>query len=442
MMATWQAASAPPGDKWIENVNVVVNPNYPGLDSASRNLVDKISQSPEARTAQDAGIPYSSGHRLPTNVWLTSDNCNLKQMDPKTLEPIGFTDQTTLHPSLKGPLSCAHAQRDPITGDLFNFNQSFGRVTTYRVFAVRAATGKTEILATVSGSGLKAAYIHSFFMTRSYLVLVIPSSHIGWGGIRIPWERNIADAIEPFHQSKKMQWIVVDRIGRKGVVGRGESPAGFFFHSVNAYEDDETGKIVCDVLDYKSLDVIHKMYYDVILQKNGADRKFWGDKERAKGAMASLSRYELTVGGGRKRGTVGVERLFGIPAPHAGELPTINPLYATRKSRYVYSLPYQGKSTTMDGLVKTDMATREAIFWDNPHGHSPGEAIFVPRPGADTESEEGEDDGVLLTVVLDGHKKTSYLLCLDARTMREVGRAEVGFAVAAGFHGAHVQVPA
>jgi torulene dioxygenase len=85
--------------------------------------------------------------------------------------------------------------------------------------------------------------------------------------------------------------------------------------------------------------------------------------------------------------------------------------------------------------VKTDMVTREALFWDIPHGHSPGEAIFVPRPGA---AEEDEDDGVLLSVVLDGHSRKSYLLCLDARTMTETGRAEVGFAVALGFHGVHV----
>ena len=53
-----------------------------------------------------------------------------------------------------------------------------------------------------------------------------------------------------------------------------------------------------------------------------------------------------------------------------------------------------------------------------------------PRDGA-------EDDGVLLSVVLDGPAHTSYLLCLDARTMEELGRAEADFAIGAGFHGVH-----
>jgi torulene dioxygenase len=48
-----------------------------------------------------------------------------------------------------------------------------------------------------------------------------------------------------------------------------------------------------------------------------------------------------------------------------------------------------------------------------------------------------EDDGVLLVVVLDGHARNSYLLCLDARTLKEVGRADVPVAIGIGFHGAH-----
>lgn len=65
--------------------------------------------------------------------------------------------------------------------------------------------------------------------------------------------------------------------------------------------------------------------------------------------------------------------------------------------------------------------------------HTPGEAIFVPDPDRNE-----EDGGFLLSVILDGEKGTSYLLCLDAENMQEVGRAEVGVAVGFGFHGCHV----
>ncbi|KAK4205569.1 carotenoid oxygenase [Triangularia verruculosa] len=434
VMGTWQAAMVPRDEQWIGNVSVAILPNPPGLERASGNLIGKGKVSTPAA--------QRGGHRvpLPKSIWATTDSSLMKQMDPETLEPIGFATQSAFHPSLKGPLSCAHAQRDPINGDIYNFNQDFGRETVYRVFRVSASTGQTDIIAELRGEGVHPAYIHSFFLTQHFVVLCIPSSHVGWGGVKIPWAGNIADAIEPFSESKTMRWFVIDRTQEKrGVVGKFESDAGFFFHSINAFEEEGGERIICDMMEYRTLDVIKKMYCNVILQKDGAAERFWRDENRAKGAMLSLARFSLSLDSS-SRGFTPVEKVFSMPAPHAGELPTINPLYATRRHRYVYSLPYQGRSTMMDGIIKTDTQTREVLFWDCPKGHSPGEAIFVPRPGADFKNEEGEDDGVLLSVVLNGFSKTSYLLCLDARTLKELGRAEMDFAIGLGFHGVHVTV--
>ncbi len=51
------------------------------------------------------------------------------------------------------------------------------------------------------------------------------------------------------------------------------------------------------------------------------------------------------------------------------------------------------------------------------------------------EDDRGEDDGVLLSVVLDGRTASSYLLVLDAATMTELGRARVPHHIPFGFHG-------
>jgi torulene dioxygenase len=45
---------------------------------------------------------------------------------------------------------------------------------------------------------------------------------------------------------------------------------------------------------------------------------------------------------------------------------------------------------------------------------------MIPNPEGTS-----EDDGVLLSVVLDGMRGKSYLLCLDARNLSELGRANV-----------------
>ncbi|KAK0732894.1 carotenoid oxygenase [Lasiosphaeria miniovina] len=449
IMSSWQAARVPQDEKWIENINVVVHPDLPGLDAAAGNLVDTGKAQARLPTGKTAVTITAGGHRAATlkNLWIATDNAMLKQVDPESLEPIGFTTQKTLHPDLKGPLSCAHAQRDPDTGDLFNWNQEFGRQTVYRIFRVKAATGETDVMATIQGPGVKAAYIHSFYLTPSFVVLCIPSSHVGLGGIKIAWERNVIDAIEPFDSHKKCKWFVVDRLHGKGVVASFETDAGFFFHTVNAFEEqdvvdvrDGTTSLFCDVIEYASLDVMSSLYYDVLLQKDKAAEKFWSNDQRARDTMTHMARYHFRVPSPTEETKMdgatpsqAVAKQLDIPAPHCGELPTINPNFATRRHRYVYSLPYWGRSTSMDGIVKTDTLTREALFWDIPPGHSPGEAIFVPRPGG-----TDEDDGVLLSVVLNGNTRTSFLLCLDAKTMVEAGRAEVGFAVAFGFHGTHV----
>jgi torulene dioxygenase len=67
--------------------------------------------------------------------------------------------------------------------------------------------------------------------------------------------------------------------------------------------------------------------------------------------------------------------------------------------------------------------------WGIP-GYTPSEPIFVPRPGA-----EDEDDGVVLSVVLDGDRRKSLLIVLDAKEMKECARAEMETAFPIGFHG-------
>ena len=68
-------------------------------------------------------------------------------------------------------------------------------------------------------------------------------------------------------------------------------------------------------------------------------------------------------------------------------------------------------------------------------GHYPGEPVFVARPDARAEQ---EDEGILMTVVLDAAANNSYLLLLDARDLSEIARARVPQHIPFGFHGAYV----
>jgi carotenoid cleavage dioxygenase-like enzyme len=79
--------------------------------------------------------------------------------------------------------------------------------------------------------------------------------------------------------------------------------------------------------------------------------------------------------------------------------------------------------------VKADVEQRTTEVWHEENCF-PGEPVFVSAPGA-----EGEDEGVLLSVVLDAERSTSFMLVLDAHTLEELSRAEVPHHIPFGFHG-------
>ncbi|PVH79388.1 dioxygenase [Cadophora sp. DSE1049] len=402
------------------NVGVTITPNPSGLQSGETKKPVSSSSFAVVRT----------------------DHAQMKTIDLETLEPLGVTNQTILHPDLKGPMSCAHAQYDSENGDVFNYNLEFGKACTYRVFKTSPTTGQTEILATISNPGIKPAYVHSFFLTSDFVILAVWSSHFTGYGVSILWERNMLDAIAPFSPKSKVKWLVIDRRGDRGLVANFESPAAFSFHSVNAWQEsfpDDSTKvdIVCDVIQFPSLDTLHRLYYDNLVSTGpGVPRWAGGNAPMSKSIVPSLSRYRLsgvpTKTGKALETTTSAELLFQASSPLIGDLPTINPRYSTRRNRYVYSLVDQGKSSFVDGISKFDTVTKDVTYWMT-EKHTPGEAIFVPDPDRNE-----EDGGFLLSVILDGEKGTSYLLCLDAENMQEVGRAEVGAAVGFGFHGCHV----
>ena len=111
------------------------------------------------------------------------------------------------------------------------------------------------------------------------------------------------------------------------------------------------------------------------------------------------------------------------------ELPRIN--YGRcneRPYRYVWGVGV-GDSGWLERIVRGDLEQRTTRTWSE-DGCYPGEPVFVARPGA-----EREDDGLLLSVVLDSRVDGSFLLLLDAADMSEIARAEAPHHIPFSFHG-------
>ncbi|KAL6705627.1 hypothetical protein ACN47E_006574 [Coniothyrium glycines] len=425
------ASKRDPCESFFKKVMSVFKPSSPAINNVGVTL--SINMPYDKPTIQEK--PARQGINGHTNgietLYTKTDSTLLKRIDPETLEPLGLTNQQKLHPELKGQLSGAHAKSDPGTGDIFNFNLEMAYTSIYRIFRTSAATGETEVLAAFAG---KPAYIHSLFLTEKYVILCVWNSHITWSGSSILYNKNILDAIAPVDARDKARWYVVDRTHGKGLVATYESQPFFSFHTVNAWEerspaDPTTTDVIAEISLYENTDVVHRFYYDNIVSST-TDAEYAGARRLSSLPMQAQFRLAGIEAGARDTQRA-AELVFQADKMVSVELPTINPRYLTRRHRFTYGCADRLKSSFMDGLAKFDNVTQSSIFWETA-GHTPGEPIFVADPEG-----RAEDDGVLLSVVLDGYEEKSYLVVLKAQDLTELGRAEMRGPMAFGFHGAY-----
>jgi beta,beta-carotene 9',10'-dioxygenase len=181
--------------------------------------------------------------------------------------------------------------------------------------------------------------------------------------------------------------------------------ARFGFHHVNSYEED--GEVVADICTFSDAQIVEDLY----LERLRAGKPI---------APAHLERFRISP----TAGTVNAERLIDEPI----ELPRIN--YGRCNERpYRYAWGVGLGNGWIDRIVKADVVERRSTTWAE-EGCFPGEPVFVAAPDTD-----GEDEGVLLSIVLDGRQGNSFLLVLDARSLDELARAEVPHHIPFGFHG-------
>jgi len=318
------------------------------------------------------------------------------QFDPHTLETAGVRPYEA-----PGQLSTAHPHMDRTSGGMLNYAAKLGARSSYRFFALAPSESTPRAIASLP---VKApAYMHSFGLTERWLVLaefpfVVNPLALALSGR--PYIENYR-----WKPERGTRFTLVDRATGHATTGFETDPC-FAFHHVNAFEDGE--EVVVDLCAYADPGVIEDLYLE---------RLRAGKPVRA----ASLTRFRLRA----SDRSVSRERL----ADGDLELPRINYRRCNeRPYRYVWGVG-EGPSGWLEQIVKVDTTDGERLAWSQP-GCYAGEPVFVARAGA-----EGEDDGVLLSVVLDAAAATSFLLVLDAHDLSELARAEVPHHIPFGFHG-------
>lgn len=327
--------------------------------------------------------------------------------DPETLETLGVAyEPPGLH-------ATAHPHHDPERGELVAYATHFGPRSEYRIYAQSDRSNQRPI---ASLPVSEPSYMHSFGLTERFAVLVtfpfvVNPLRLGLGG---------RPFIENYRWKPELETeiLVFEREGGN-LRGRYEAEPCFCFHHVNAFERGD--ELVLDLIAYEDAAVVESLYLERL--------RAGSSPELGEGR---LRRYRV----GLSSGDLAEEEL----SEAALELPRID--YRERNGRayrYVY-----GAGVHRDGdgappdflnqLLKVDVDDGSASTWWEP-GSYPGEPVFVPSP----EPDRAEDDGVLLSVVLDGRNASSYLLVLDAATMDELGRARVPHHIPFGFHGQYFE---
>ena len=304
--------------------------------------------------------------------------------DPETLETLGVTKI----PATTGGL--AHPHGDEGTALSMGVHL-MGPRPQYRLIKDDQVAARLAVK--------RPAYVHSFGLTERFAVLAEHPYTVN------PLKLAVGKGpfIEHFewHPEDGTRFVVFDR--QTGAhVGDWRSDPFFLFHHVNAFGDGED--IVVDMCVYADPEIVAAL---------GLQRLRAGEAI----PKAYLERFRLKPGGGVER-----TRLSDEPF----ELPRID--YGRVNGRpYRYAWGSGARAEFFDTIVKVDVTTGETLTWGEGY---PGEPVYVGRPGR-TE----EDDGVLLSVVLEPERGASSMVVLDAATLTELARARVPHHIPFGFHG-------
>ncbi|CAM4817561.1 unnamed protein product [Rotaria magnacalcarata] len=273
-------------------------------------------------------------------------------------------------------------------------------------------------------------YMHSASISEDYLIFTEIPLHFNtfnaiWNSIS---GGTITDMFK-WHGQTKPTYFRIISLDTGEQIARIPGPAFFMFHHINSYQSkDNKKKITVDICGFDDPQIINEFYLDKLRENifpSGA---------------GYLRRFELDLdantcieSNAKAREPKGIHResYANSLVPVQFELPRINPIFITKPYRYIYAVRAP-PGRLFDGLIKLDAESKQQVaVWEEPCS-SPSEPIFVPRPDA---NHDQEDDGVVLSIILEQHAKRSFILVLDGITFKELARAYLPIHIPLSFHG-------
>lgn len=338
--------------------------------------------------------------RMGTHLTAISDTLGSVMINSKTL------DYIAKYPFNDSPLSlisCAHPNTINFYPELqYNYLVEFFPIPKYIFYVVDTSKEEPyqrEYLLSIQTD--KISYVHSFGMSIDYIIFVTYPFY--WNVEKIAESTTILPTMKWNPEDKTIIYIIHKK--EKRVVWKIETEVFFSFHHVNAWEDKSN--IYFDMIVYNNSNCIQNFYLKNISNMTG----FIG---------GNLRKFHINL----NTGILSWEEFNEFKL----EMPQINTGFKGVKYNFIYSMgnmEYDDKIS----LVKMNRNDGSTLLWNEP-GHFPSEPIFIANPDG-----KKEDDGILLSIVLNEYIGLSYLLILDANTMDTMGKAYLNMSLPLSCHG-------
>ncbi|KAI8982015.1 retinal pigment epithelial membrane protein-domain-containing protein [Mycotypha africana] len=398
---------------------------------------------------------------------------HIQELDPSDLKPTRSLTWNEMNPKLKGT-ACPNGQYDSRTGEYINFSMEVGyQSVKYHFFSVSDRhPNKATLIASVTAP---MAFVNTFSITSKYIIFVICPMYANAGGMKFTWNESIMDSFSFRHDEPALFYVISRE--KHEVIATYRSDAFFTFHHINAFEVED--HIMLDLICYADDTIARQLTTEFLRHPEKMNPSRLVPSEVRRYVLANVEEENINYltnnsliptknsvtsrlfgmfgggGGGNKKAEsssspAAVNKSYAwMPIatydkriPPSIELPQINPNYAKYKYTFMYGLGFSAASSLKEGaiwdsIVKTNMETKQIVASWHQQGCYPSEAVFVPRPAIGPEDQVGEDEGVLLSLVLNSAKATSFLLVLDANTLEVLATADLERLVPLSFaHGA------
>lgn len=304
-----------------------------------------------------------------------------------------------------GQLTTAHPHYDFKRKVQINFTTLLGMRSMYNFYYLEAGSTERKLIGSLPVR--EPGYLHSFAVTENYIILaefpllITPIEVVTSG-------KPLMDNFRWKPEQGTRIWVINKT---DGTVTRSYQAKAFFaFHHINAFELGND--LFMDVAAYDDAAILRELYISKLNHMTGQL------------TCGEVRRYRL--------GPESTSADYEVLSEQFVELPRINYAgFSTQPYRYLYGLgsPNNISEGFYNQLVKIDSLRQNSRLWKVEDCY-PGEPVFVAAPGA-----KQEDDGVILSVVLDGSSGCSFLLILEAGTFEELARVNLNHHLPFGFHG-------